>query len=182
MYIISDIQEAKIILRGGGVIAYPTEAVFGLGCDPFNQTAVKKLWALKSRGAEKGFILLISDWAQLYPLIDTITEAQITTVRSTWPGFTTWIFPASPTLPQWITGGKPTIAIRMTTHPIAKSLCTEFPIISTSANLSGQPPIRDVEMIKLQFPQGVDALIDGPLGEFSQPSAIIDVQTGLKLR
>ena len=179
---ISDIQKAKEILQGGGVVAYPTEAVFGLGCDPFNQTAVEKTLVIKERDAQKGFIILIAEWSQLFPLISPITETQLAAVRATWPGFTTWVFPASPTLPGYVTRGKSTIAIRMTAHPIAKALCADFPITSTSANLSGHPPIRDGEALKLEFGQRVDAVIEGELGPFLSPSTIIDVTTGLKIR
>lgn len=182
MRTITNIQDAKQLLQKGGILAYPTEAVYGLGCDPFNHDAVEALLSLKGRSSEKGFIVLISDWPQLDPLIDSLTEQQLATVQATWPGFTTWIFPASPALPQWITNNKPTIAIRMTNHPIAKALCADFPIVSTSANLSGQPPIRDKDTLKSQFFESIDGLVHGELGQFTQPSMIIDVLTGLRIR
>lgn len=182
MDIIQNNEDAKRLLQRGGILAYPTEAVFGLGCDPFNAVAIEKIMSLKGRGADKGFIILISNWHQLIPLINPITDEQLASVRSTWPGFTTWIFPVSPTLPRWITGGKSTIAIRMTDHPIAKALCTDFPIISTSANRSGEPPIRDQTTLQLEFSLEVDALMQGELGPYSTPSTIIDVLTNLRVR
>jgi len=182
MKTISTIDEAKTILQRGGILAYPTEAVYGLGCDPFNETAVNTLLSLKGRDANKGLILLIANWEQLFPLIDPITDEQLTKVRETWPGFVTWIFPKAPSLPTWLTGTKKTIAIRMTAHPIAQALCTDTPLVSTSANISGQIPAQTHMEVYSQFPKGVDAFLQGELGAFTQPSAICDLQSGVKLR
>lgn len=176
------VDEARPILQRGGVLAYPTEAVYGLGCDAFNQTAVESIHSLKGRDSNKGFIVLIADWSQLPALIGSITEEQHACVRATWPGFVTWIFPAAAALPRWITGDQNTIAIRMSAHPIAHALAMASPLISTSANLSGQPPAITAEQILQQFPTGIDAIVEGALGSFSKPSEIYDVQSGLRLR
>ncbi len=176
------IREAKPVLSRGGILAYPTEAVYGLGCDPFNQAAVESIITLKGRDAHKGFILLIADWSQLTPLINPVTQEQLAEVHTTWPGFVTWIFPKAPSIPHWITGGRDSIAIRMSTHPVAKALSAEAPILSTSANLSGQHPAVSLDGLLQQFPTGIDALVEGSLGSFTKPSDIYDVRTGLKIR
>lgn len=176
------VEKASQLLPQGGILAYPTEAVYGLGCDPFNQASVERLLTLKGRGAEKGFILLIADWSQLFPLIRPVTEEQLTRVRATWPGFVTWVFPKAPSLPEWLTGTHDSVAIRMSAHPIARVLSAKQPIISTSANPSGQPPAKNEAELRQQLPTGIDAVVQGKLGECMQPSAIYDVLNNLKLR
>ena len=182
MKIISTVEKARQLFKNGKIIAYPTEAVYGLGCDPFNQQAVEKLLALKQRSADKGLIILIAEWSQLTPLISAIPEEMMERVRNTWPGPVTWAFPKAAIIPRWVSGEHPSIAIRMTSHAIARELCAERPLISTSANLSGLAPATDMAGICAQFPQGVDAFLQGSLGGLSQPSAIYDALSGEQLR
>ena len=182
MKIISQVGEARELLKKGSVIAYPTETVYGLGCSPFNQKAVEKTLALKQRAKNKGFILLIADWAQLESLIAPVSDALLETVRATWPGPVTWIFPKSSTIPDWLSGQHDGIAIRMSAHPIAHQLCLDGPVVSTSANISGHDPAVDLLGLREQFPQGIDAVLTGDLGGLNQPSAIFDLQTGTRLR
>lgn len=182
MKIISKFDKARQLLKEGKIIAYPTEAVYGLGCDPFNQQAVEKLLALKQRSVTKGMILLISDWPQLTPLISSIPDSVLEQIRNTWPGPVTWVFPKAANIPDWISGKHPSIAIRMTSHAIARELCADGPLISTSANLSGAAPAVDMAGVSAQFPEGVDAFITGALGGLSQPSAIYDALSGIRLR
>ncbi len=183
MKIIQNIDEASQLLKQGKIIAYPTEAVYGLGCDPFNQNAVEQLLALKQREVSKGLIVLISDWLQLTALISPVSELSLEPVHQTWPGPVTWIFPKSVTLPSWVCGAHSTIAIRMTAHPIAKALCVAAgPIISTSANLTGHEPAIDRASLIAEFPCGVDAMLSGALGGHSKPSAIYDVLSGKRWR
>ena len=182
MNIIHQIDQAHQLLRQGKIIAYPTEAVFGLGCDPFNEAAVKQLLALKQRPVSKGFIILISDWPQLNPLIDLLSQHALERVRESWPGPVTWIFPKAENLPIWLSGEHDSIAIRMTSHVLAKALCSEGPIISTSANVHGLEPARDVASVMAQFPTGIDGILSGVVGGLSQPSAIYDVLSGKRWR
>lgn len=181
MKILTDLSSAKHLLQQGGVLAYPTEAVYGLGCDPFNVKAVQKLIALKGRESTKGLIVLIASYSQLFSLIQPLNDAQLKKVKSTWPGFVTWVLPALPSIPQWITGGKKTIAIRMSNHPIAKALCEDFPIVSTSANLSGQDAIVEEDKLLQQFASDIDGYFKGPLGQETKPSPIFDLN-GKQLR
>ena len=182
MNIIHQCVEARQYLQQGGIIAYPTEAVYGLGCDPWNQRAVKKLLTLKHRSIEKGFIVLIADWLQLRPFIGAVPESRLDAVRDSWPGPVTWLFPKAPAVPEWLTGEHPTIALRMSAHPIAHALCLDGPVISTSANVTGQIPAVDMQALSAQFPEGLDAFLVGSLGLAKQPSAIYDVCNGRRVR
>tara|TARA_Y100000588_G_C14192630_1_gene898718 strand:- start:400 stop:948 length:549 start_codon:yes stop_codon:yes gene_type:complete len=180
--IIQDIFHARQLIKSGHIIAYPTEAVYGLGCDPFNAEAVEKLIALKSRDILKGLIILVSSWQQFQQLTKPLTAKQTQQIRSTWPGHVTWIVPKSKDVPLYLTGQRESIAIRMSAHPIASALCRNTPIISTSANLSGQPPAMSVDELIAQFPSGLDGVVEGELGGAQKPSQIFDVTTGLKIR
>lgn len=182
MQIIDHISEAMPLLRLGKVIAYPTEAVYGLGCDPYNQKAVEKILLLKQRSVSKGLIILISEWFQLDSLIEKLSDALLDPVRETWPGPVTWIFPKSNSIPSWLSGNQESIAIRMSAHPIARALCQHGPIVSTSANLSGEKPATSFVELCQQFPSGIDAFLTGDLGGASQPSAIYEVLTRRRLR
>lgn len=180
MIITTSIQKAVIALTQGEIIAYPTEAVFGLGCDPFNEAAVQRLLALKQRSMDKGLILIAHDWQQIASLTSPIDHLSMQRAMSTWPGPMTWIFPAAHTAPPWITGAHPGIALRITQHPIANALCQAFggPIVSTSANIDGEAPAKDITSVQHHFNSGINVLIDGPLGDTGKPTSIRDVITG----
>jgi L-threonylcarbamoyladenylate synthase len=178
------IETAVIHLKQGRIIAYPTEAVYGLGCDPFNQDAVLKLLQLKKRSVDKGVILIASDYLQLEPYLQPINPVLLSHIQSTWPGPHTWIFPIEKTIPSWLTGKHDSMAVRVTDHPIANKICEQFggPIISTSANLSGQLPARDERTVKLTFGQSIDYIVPGKVGGLAQPTSIHDAVTGEKIR
>ncbi|WP_133130860.1 L-threonylcarbamoyladenylate synthase [Legionella yabuuchiae] len=182
MRIVHEIKHARELMNQGEVIAYPTEAVFGLGCDPFNETAVAQLLRLKNRESSKGFILLISSWEQLSELTAPIPDLAMRKVQETWPGPVTWIFPRAESIPDWITGERDTLAIRMSAHPVAKALSFAGPLISTSANLSGQDPAKSVEQLAQQFPEGIAGIVSGELGHEPSPTKIYEVLTGKRLR
>ena len=171
-------------LRKGKVIAHPTEAVFGLACDPDNIDAVSRILQIKHRALNKGFILIGSSWEQIEPLVTAIKPELLTRVFETWPGPTTWLFPAQENVPFWITGGHQSVAVRVTAHPVAKALCEEFggPLISTSCNKSGDPPARDIRSIQLMLSHTVDYVIDGTLGGRLRPTEIRDALTGEVIR
>lgn len=171
-------------LRQGKVVAHPTEAVFGLACDPENIDAVSRILQIKHRALDKGFILIGSSWEQIEPLVTCIQPELLTRVFATWPGPITWLFPASNQVPFWIRGNHYSVAVRVTAHPIAKALCEKFgrPIISTSCNKSGDPPARDIRSIQLTLSDTVDCVIDGALGGRLRPSEIRDALTGEVIR
>jgi len=173
------------LLQQGDVIAYPTEAVFGLGCDPDNQTAVLKILALKNRPIEKGLILIANNFEQLVPYIDLskVSEQQKQLMLDSWPGAVTWVVPKNSHTPYFLSGQFNSIAIRVTDHPLVRQLCQLFgkPIVSTSANLSGQSPARTVSEIESQF--GDDfAVLQGETGKRINPSEIRDIKTGQIIR
>lgn len=171
-------------LKKGKVIAHPTEAVFGLACDPDNIDAVSRILQIKHRAIDKGFILIGSSWEQLEPLITYIQPELLTRVFATWPGPMTWLFPASEKVPHWITGNRKSVAIRITAHSVSKALCEEFggPLISTSCNKSGELPARDARTIQLTLSDTVDYVIDGALGGRLRPTEIRDALTGEIIR
>ncbi|WDD99136.1 L-threonylcarbamoyladenylate synthase [Thalassomonas actiniarum] len=179
-------SSALTAYRQGGVIAYPTEAVFGLGCDPDNDAAIQKLLAIKQRPKEKGLILLAGDYAQLQPYLDesTISAQQKAEILSRWPGAITQIMPAKSTVSSWVKGSFDSIAVRVTEHPDVIDLCrqTGKPIISTSANLTGQPSLCDYQQVVAQFQDKVDFILEGKTLGFSNPSTIINALSGEILR
>jgi tRNA threonylcarbamoyl adenosine modification protein (Sua5/YciO/YrdC/YwlC family) len=180
--------DAQIILdlHQGRVIAYPTEAVFGLGCDPDNEQAVNQILAIKRRPVEKGLILIASDYDQILPYIDQgqLTDSQIAKIHASWPGGTTWVMPSSITTPKWITGNFDSVAVRVSAHPVVRQLCQQFgkPLVSTSANLAGQPAIIDVNTLHNEMADQVDHIVPGEPDITLQPSRIIDALTGVIYR
>ncbi|MBM7073217.1 threonylcarbamoyl-AMP synthase [Shewanella sp. 202IG2-18] len=178
--------EVKSIIEAGGIVAYPTEAVYGIGCDPDNVEALEKILKIKQRPWEKGLIIVASDFEQLKDYVDfsKLTPQQVEQVQSKWPGPVTQVMPALERVSPKLRGTFDTIAVRISAHPVVKDLCDAAgkPLVSTSANLAGEPPIRSGDEIKAQFDEHIDALILGDLGQQTQPSTIIDARTGQILR
>ena len=168
-------------LQKGDVLAYPTEGVFGVGCDPDNVAAVEKLLALKQRPVEKGLILIAAAYEQLLPYIDEkqLTAEQLAHVKASWPGPVTWIMPASPRVSHWVSGQFDTIAVRVTDHPLVQKLCLAYgkPITSTSANLSGQLPCMTTTEVMEQLGDKLVAVLIGETGGRNKPSEIRDAKT-----
>lgn len=179
-----DITAACHHIKAGGVIAYPTEGVFGLGCDPANERAIQSLFTIKNRDIAKGFILIASDRAQLSPFIAALSDAIKNKLDKSWPGPITWILPCSGTAPASVTGGKPTIATRVTDHQIASRLCVECQsaIISTSANLSGETACTTTQQVEDTFGSQLDYILDYKVGNLKGPTPIFDGTTGDQLR
>lgn len=178
------IKNAVDNLRQGKIIAYPTEAIYGLGCDPFNQAAVDRLLKIKNRPEEKGFILIADNWQRVENLVKPIDKTLLKKILSTWPNHITWIFPASSKTPEWIRGAHTTIAIRITSFPVAKKLCEMFekPIISTSANIEGTKPLKTEKEVKKIFKNQIDYIIDAPVGNHEKPSEMREALTGNVIR
>jgi len=179
------IARALEVLRKEEVIAYPTEAVFGVGCDPDSELAVTRLLELKQRPVEKGLILIAANFEQLKPYIDDsmLNEAQRDTISAAWPGPVTFVFPALPTTPRWLTGRFDSLAVRVTDHPLVVELCQTFgkPLVSTSANLTGLPPCRTSQEVLAQFGDHFPVVI-GETGGRLNPSEIRDALTGERFR
>ncbi|MGR5149313.1 L-threonylcarbamoyladenylate synthase type 1 TsaC [Photobacterium alginatilyticum] len=179
---VENLAQVVAALQQGEVVAYPTEAVFGVGCDPDNEQAVQKLLALKQRPVEKGLILIAADYEQLKPYVDDsqLTAEQMQRIQSTWPGPVTWVMPTKAGVPSFLTGQFSTIAVRVTDHPLVQQLCRQFgkPLTSTSANLTGQEPGRSAEEVNDKLGQYLPAILQGETGGRQNPSEIRDAQTG----
>jgi L-threonylcarbamoyladenylate synthase len=188
MKLLSTIKDAELILQTlqqGRVIAYPTEAVLGLGCDPDNEGAVHDLLALKKRPVEKGLILVGNTYSQLLPYVDDtkIPMYMRTEIFSSWPGPVTWLLPAAKQCPKWVTGGSDLVAVRVSQHLVVSQLCELFgkPLISSSANVSGIAPAINAEQLYQQFDKTL-LLVDGALGGANKPSQIRHGISGKTIR
>ena len=170
-------------LRAGAVIAYPTEGVWGLGCDPLDQDAVTRLLAIKHRPVDKGLILIAADQAQLAPFVQPPDPALQQRLDDSWPGPVTWLLPARAETPRWLRGRHSSIAVRVTAHPLAAQLCRAFggPLVSTSANAAGRPPARSALQARLRCP-GLDLIVPGASGGRRGPSEIRDARSGRIVR
>lgn len=177
------IESAARIMRSGGVIAYPTETVYGLGCDPFNEEAVSRVLEIKQRPVEKGLILVASGLAQLDGLVE-LTDAERRMLEETWPAPITYLLPATTKVPEWVRGRFDKVAVRVSTHPLARSLAAAVgtPIISTSANRAGRPPARNRFQVARQLGADLDFIVSGDTGLSGRPSTIIDLRTGETIR
>lgn len=180
------LRQAVQSLRQGGVIAYATEAVFGLGCDPDDEQAVRRLLAIKQRPLEKGLILIAADWAQLAPYVDAgrLPPERLQAVLASWPGPFTWIMPVRLSTPRWLTGQFDSLAVRVSAHPQVQALCRAFgkPLVSTSANLSGQPPCRSDDEVRRQLTGRLDYVLPGRVGGRNNPSEIREALSGRLIR
>ncbi len=177
------VQQMARVIRRGGVIAYPTEAVWGLGCNPWDSTAVYRLLALKQRPMSKGLILVADNIRQFDFLLADLPQVWQDQLSSTWPGPTTWLVPHQNRLPEWITGDHSSVAIRVSDHPLVRDLCAlTGPLVSTSANPSGRPPALSRLRIEQYFAGQLDGVLDGRLGGRKNPSQIRDLLSGAQVR
>ncbi|MNZ81927.1 Threonylcarbamoyl-AMP synthase [compost metagenome] len=177
------VQRMAKVVREGGVIAYPTEAVWGLGCDPWNSDAVYRLLAIKARPVEKGMILVAGDIRQFDFLLADLPEAWQEKLADSWPGPNTWLVPHQSRLPEWITGEHDSVALRVSDHPVVRQLCAlTGPLVSTSANPAGRPAARTRLRVEQYFHEELDGVLGGALGGRRNPSLIRDLVTGEVVR
>ena len=178
------VRYAAHILKQGGIIAYPTEAVFGLGCLADNTAAIKRLLELKQRPAHKGLILLASDLLQIEAYISPLKQTIREKITASWPGPTTWIVPTPSTTSSLIKGQFNTIAIRISAHPMVRALCRQCqsPIISTSANITGKRMSYSPFDVRLHFKDQLDYILYGALGSSNKPTMIKDALTDKIIR
>lgn len=176
-------QAARIILNGG-VVAYPTEAVYGIGCLPENDVALARVIAIKLRDTRKGLIVVAATREQLEPLAELPGGEIGRRIQATWPGPVTWIVPARRGVSALLTGGRPTLAVRVSDHPIVSRLCrrTGSALVSTSANHSGRQPARSALAVRKRLGAEVDFVLSGPLGTMARPTEIRDAASGAVLR
>ena len=178
------LRQAIRALGRGGVIACPTEGVFGLECNPFDCEAVFRLLELKQRPVQAGLILVAASFAQIKPLLKPLPHDNECRVIATWPGPVTWLWPVFSDLPFWIRGNHGTIAVRVTNHPILATLCQHWggPLISTSANPHGRNPARSALQVRNYFGDNIDFIVHGQLGNQQKPTQIRDVRDGAVVR
>lgn len=171
-------------IRRGGVVAYPTEAVYGLGCDPWDGSAVRRILAMKQRPEAKGLILIAASLAQLEPFVHWLEPARMAEIFASWPGPHTWLLPARAETPVWLRGRHATLAVRVTAHPLAAALCREAgsALVSTSANRASHRPARTALEVRLRLNAQMDYLLAGPCGGRAQCSSIRDGRDGRLLR
>lgn len=177
------LRKAARRLHQGGILAYPTEAIFGLGCDPLNETAVHHLLDLKQRSIEKGLILIASDFQQIEPFI-IADKAILERILPGWPGPVTWILPVQPWVPYWLTGEHHSLAVRVTAHPLARDLCEIYggPLVSTSANPAGKPPAkRYIEVLKSFSTENLE-ILKGDVGKLDRATPIYNALDGSSVR
>ena len=171
-------------LRRGGLVAYPTEGCFGLGCDPRNIQAVQKVLRVKNRHRHHGLILIGGHWNHIAPWVATSDQAAVNRARESWPGPHTWLLPARSGVSEWLRGQHDTIAVRVTAHPLAAALCHRFnsAIVSTSANLRGGQPAVTAAQVRRLFGGRVDVVLAGRLGGAKGPTEIRDARSGSLVR
>ena len=177
------IHRAVQAVKQGGLIAYPTEGVYGLGCSPFDHHACQRLYQLKQRPANKPFLWVANCFDHVADFIDTQALPDLNAILATWPGAVTWIFPLSQRgkmqLPTY-----DTLAVRISAHPIVQALCQALaaPLISTSANLAGKPALCTTQTVNAQFANQVDYIVPGSIGDLTGPTPIYDAMTHRILR
>jgi len=178
------LTQASAAIASGGICAYPTEHCFGLGCNPKDSQAVQKILKLKRRSASKGLIIIGCNFSQLQPYVKELRDEQLDKMLDSWPAAITWLVPAAKWVPQWLRGDSDKIAIRVPDHKIASQLCLycDHALISTSANRSGQTVRTTSEQVKKHFDEGLDYIVDASCGGYSDPSTIIDIDTGIVIR
>ncbi|GAA4360555.1 L-threonylcarbamoyladenylate synthase [Kangiella marina] len=188
------IKRAVNLMEQDGVIAYPTEAVFGLGCLPFSIEAIQRILAIKKRPWHKGLILVASDIGQIEPFVDEnfhdllVCFDEVPFFEESRPSEpdqpVTWLLPKSELVLPLVCGEHPKIAIRLSKHPIVKALCDEAQsvIVSTSANRAGNPEMKRTEEVRNQMSNQLDMVVSGAVGGYDRPSKIIDAQTQTVLR
>ncbi len=177
---------AASVMHQGGVIAYPTEAVWGLGCDPYNESAVQSILKLKSRDVSKGLILVASSCEQFEPILARLSDEQRSILLDSWPGPFTWLVPHHNLVPPWVYGKHTSIALRVSDHPTVRYLCDAFggPIVSTSANPQGKPAPKQAWQVQRYFNQHdqLDWVVKGAVGSREQASTITDLISGQVIR
>ena len=171
-----EIEKGIKILQQGGVIAFPTDTVYGLGADAFNSTAVERIYEIKNRPKHRQFPLLIADVERLATMAEPIPEIAWFLARRFWPGGLTLVLSKTDSLPAYLAPG-PTIAVRVPNHPVCLALIQHLgnPIIGTSANVSGQPAALTAEEVGQQLGEKIDFIINGGQCPGGKESTVVDV-------
>ena len=179
-----DLSAAVTALLQGGTIAYPTEAVYGIGCNPLDENALQRIIEIKGRDKHKGFILIASKLAQLERYLAPIKPAWRSTILGVQPDPVTFVIPAATDIDPLLSGYRQSLAVRVSDHPIVRQLCDDFEgaIVSTSANRSGKPPARNATEVQEALGQDIDVIVRGQTGVLQAPTPIINIVTGERFR
>lgn len=169
----------KTVLAEQGVVAYPTEGVWGLGCLPESEKAVFKLLRLKQRPVNKGLVLVAACIQQFAAYLEALDESSMSVLKQYWPGPVTFLIPDNGAAASWIVGAHKTVALRVSTHPVVREIClaVDSPLVSTSANPANHPPARDILQVRRYFGTELDEICPGHLGNAEGPSEIRDLLT-----
>ncbi len=174
-------DEAASALQNGEVIAYPTEGVYGLAADAMNESAVRRLLAIKQRASSKGFIVMSASLEKLYSLIEPLNPVEVAEILESYRGGFryTWIVPAKESVPYYLRGDFSTLAIRVTNHPDALALCERMSVgvVSTSANLHQEAPLMSPDAIMEVFGIEIAGVMIGEVGGLSSPTRIVNLKT-----
>lgn len=178
------VDQAVQAVQQGGLIVYPTEAVYGLGGDFQQADVVARILSLKQRPNDQGLILAAGHIEQILPLIVPVSGDHLAAALNTWPGHTTWVFPASSSVPKGVKGPGNTVAVRLSRHSVVVDICQQLghAIISTSANERGQKTPTAISVLAQQWSNEVAYFLDLPLGGSDKPSEIRVAGDGQKLR
>jgi L-threonylcarbamoyladenylate synthase len=174
------LEQAAGVLRRGGVVAAPTDTVYGLLADPANEAAVQSIYQIKGREPRRPLILLVSNIQMAKRLFSEISPLAQKAMQHFWPGGLTIILPAPPAIPKALLGGGNTIGLRWPNHAVVMGLIEKagFPLASTSANLSGQPPAREASVVLQSLEGEIDLLIDAGPAPLGGPSSVLDFSAG----
>ena len=181
---LDSVQDAAKVIRDGGVIAYPTESCYGLGCDPDNHGAVHRILQIKRRKRNKGLILISDHISRICRYLADIPKEKEDEVLESWPGPNTWLLPSRPGVSRWLRGNHQSIAVRITRHPGTRQLCRSagMALVSTSANRSGRPILKTAARVFQDFGDEVDCIVQGQIGTATAPSVIRDGVSGAIIR
>ncbi|MBF0348521.1 MAG: threonylcarbamoyl-AMP synthase [Magnetococcales bacterium] len=170
-----ELTHALETLHSGGIIAYPTETVYGIGADPFQPRGLDQILRLKGRDATKGFILLIPNRRTLETIVTPPSPWAERLIQQFWPGPLTLVLPAQPGLPEQVTGGRTTVAVRHSSSQRVATLLNAWgrPLVSTSANPSGHPPFRNHLQVQDFFGSQIPCIMTGHCPTHTPPSTIV---------
>ena len=169
--IFASVHDAANILQNGGVVAYPTESCYGLGCDPENHSAVRRILHIKRRNKRKGLILIADHIFRLRRYLQTIPRERKDEILESWPGPYTWLLPARKNVSCWLRGNHQSIAVRITRHPHARALCrvAGMAIVSTSANRYRRSTVKSAAGVFQEFGDEIDCIVQGAIGSATSP-------------
>ncbi len=175
------IQEAVRALQRGEAVAFPTDTLYGLGAWTFSPAGVQRVFAIKGREATKALPLLLADVSQLPSVVAEVPEVARLLAGRFWPGALTLVLPKAPSISDLVTGGEPTVAVRVPDHPVPRELVRRLggPITGTSANRSGAPPARTAQEVEAQLSTEVTLVLDGGMCPGGLPSTVVDCSGGV---